>query len=207
MYHLECLLYRFKNGLQNLQPLPLLLLLKMMKMKVGSVSCHTSTDKATIESNKQLILLNSLQMTSLLKRLKKRRSNKDRIPNQKNDSRQSHCHHQSLHVSTSTCSYCKVTIACWFTLQTSTSVSLITGPVPGTSGVDDQDVIDVTDPVRALAKQALADLCRKENQVRNIPDGKKIIETAVDVLKTLPRQEMQLTKSELQKTAADTGNL
>ena len=62
------------------------------------------------------------------------------------------------------------------------------------------------DPVRAIAKQALADLCRKENQAGKIPDAKKIIETAVDVLKTLPRQEMQLTKSELQKTAADTGN-
>ena len=73
--------------------------------------------------------------------------------------------------------------------------------------MDDQDVIDVIDPVRALAKQALADLYRKENQVGNIPDGRKIIETAVDVLKTLPRQEMQLTKCELQKTAADTGNL
>ena len=105
MYHLECLLYRYKNGLhQNLQPLPLLLFLKMMKMKVGSVSCqYTSTDKATIESNKQLIILNSLQMTSLLRRLKKRRSNKDRIPNQKSDSRQSHCQHKSLYISTSTC--------------------------------------------------------------------------------------------------------
>ena len=102
--------------------------------------------------------------------------------------------------------YCKVTIACWFTLQTSTCVSLFTGPVPGTSSVDDEDVIDVTDPVRAIAKQALADLCQKEKQAGKIPDAKKIIETAVDVLKTLPRQEMQLTKSELQKTAADTGN-
>ena len=73
--------------------------------------------------------------------------------------------------------------------------------------MDDQDLIDVTDPVRATAKQALADLCRKENQVGNIPDGKKIIETAVDVLKALPKEDMQLTKSELQKTAADTGNL
>ena len=73
--------------------------------------------------------------------------------------------------------------------------------------MDDQDVIDVTDPVMALSKQALADFCRKENQVGNIPDSKKIIEMAVDVLKTLPRQEMQLTKSKLQKTAADTGNL
>ena len=73
--------------------------------------------------------------------------------------------------------------------------------------MDDQDVIDVTDPVRAIAKQALTDLCRKENQVGNIPDGKKIIEAAVDVLKTLPREEMQLTKRELQKTAANTGNL
>ena len=109
MYHLACLLYRYRNGLhQNLQPLPLLFLLKMMKTKVGSVSCqYTSTDKATIESNKQLIILNSLQMTSLLRKQKKRRwkQYKDRIPNQ-NDSRQNHCHHQShqsLHVSTSTC--------------------------------------------------------------------------------------------------------
>ena len=105
--------------------------------------------------------------------------------------------------------YCKVTIACWFTLQASrsTSVSLITGPVPGTSTVDDRDLIDVMDPVRAIAKQALADLCRKENQQGNIPQGKKIIQTAVDVLKALPREDMQLTKSKLQKTAADTGNL
>ena len=104
--------------------------------------------------------------------------------------------------------YCKVTIACWFTLQAnrSTSVSLITGPVPGTSTVDDWDLIDVMDPVRALAKQALADLCRKENQQGNIRQG-KIIQMAVDVLKALPREDMQLTKSELQKTAADTGNL
>ena len=105
--------------------------------------------------------------------------------------------------------YCKVTIACWFTLQASrsTSVSLITGPVPGTSRVDDQDLIDVTDPVRAIAKQALADLCRKENQRGNITEGKKIIEMAVDILKALPREDMQLTKSELQKKAANTGNL
>ena len=103
--------------------------------------------------------------------------------------------------------YCEVTIACWFTFQASrsTSVSLITGP--GTSTVDDNELIDVTDPVRAIAKQALADLCRIENQKGNIPQGKKIIETAVDVLKALPREEMQLTKSELQKTATDTGNL
>ena len=103
--------------------------------------------------------------------------------------------------------YCEVTIACWFTFQASrsTSVSLITGP--GTSTVDDNDLIDVTNPVRAIAKQALADLCRKENQRGNIPEGKKIIEMAVDVLKALPREEMQLTKSELQKTATDTGNL
>ena len=73
--------------------------------------------------------------------------------------------------------------------------------------MDDQDLIDVTDPVRAIAEQALADLCRKENQWGNIPEGKKIIETAVDVLKALPREDMQLTKSELQKKAADTGNL
>ena len=30
---------------------------------------------------------------------------------------------------------------------------------------------------------------------------------AVDVLKTLPREDMQLTKSKLQKKVADTGNL
>ena len=73
--------------------------------------------------------------------------------------------------------------------------------------MDDQDVIDVTDPVRAIAKQALAYLCRKENQLGNKAQGKQIIETAVDVLKTLPKKDMQLTKSELNKTAADTGNL
>ena len=150
-------------------------------------------------------------MTSLLTRPKKRRLQyKDRISNQKGHSRRSHCHHQSLqrkHIYMYI--YCKVTIACWFTLQASrsTSVSLITGPVPGTSRADDQDLIDVTDPVRAIAKQALADLCRKENQEGNIPQGKKIIQMAVDVLKALPREEMQLTKSELQKTAAYTGNL
>ena len=104
--------------------------------------------------------------------------------------------------------YSNVTIACWFTLQSRcTSVCFITGPVPGTSGVDDQDVIDVMDPVRVIAKQALADLCRKENQRGVIPEGKKIIDMAVDVLKNLPKQDMQLTKSELHKTAADTGIL
>ena len=103
--------------------------------------------------------------------------------------------------------YCKVTIACWFTLQTSTSVSLITGPVPGNSRLDDQDIIDVTDPVRAIAKQALADLCRQENQLGVPAQGKKIIEMAVDVLKSLVREDMQLVKSELEKKAADTGNL
>ena len=181
MYHLECLLYRNKNELhQNLKPLPLLLLLKMMKMKVGSVSCqYTSKDKATIESNKQLILLNSLQMTSLLRRLKKRRSNKDRIPNQKGHSRQSHCHNKNLHVSTSTCTSTgnvlipvnkdlarlnKLAMSVPHLTLRSTSLSLITGPVPGTSNVDNEDLIDVTDPVREIAKQALADLCRKENQ-------------------------------------------
>ena len=104
--------------------------------------------------------------------------------------------------------YCKVPIPYWFTLQTitSTSVSLITGPVPGTSNVDTEDLIDVTDPVRQIAKQALADLCRKENQ-RVPADGKKIIAKAVDVLKTLPREYMPLTKSELEKKATDTGNL
>ena len=89
-----------------LQPLPLLLLLMMVKTKVGSVSCqYTYTGKSTSESNKCLIHLNSLQMMSLLRRLKKSRwkQYKDRIPNQKDHSRQSHCHHQSLHVSTSTC--------------------------------------------------------------------------------------------------------
>ena len=105
--------------------------------------------------------------------------------------------------------YCKVIIACWFTLQTtrSTSVSLITGPVPGTSGVDDQDLFDVTDPVKAIAKQALADLCRQVNQRGVIPDDKKIIDMAVDVLKSLPKDDMQFPKNELEKTAADTGNL
>ena len=73
--------------------------------------------------------------------------------------------------------------------------------------MDNKDLIDVTDPVRAIAKQALADLCRKENQLGNIPQGKKIIETAVDVLKQLPKDDMQLTKSELKQTAAKTGNL
>ena len=73
--------------------------------------------------------------------------------------------------------------------------------------MDDQDLIDVTDPVKAIAKQALADLCRKENQWGNITEDKKIIETAVDVLEALPREDMQLTKSQLQKKAANTGNL
>ena len=113
MCHLELLLHRYRNGLhQNLllQPLPLLLLLMMMKMKVScqfhSVSCqYTCTGKSTSESNKYLIHVNSLQMTSLLRRPKKRRSKqyKDRIPNQKGHSRRSHCHHQNLNVSTSTC--------------------------------------------------------------------------------------------------------
>ena len=73
--------------------------------------------------------------------------------------------------------------------------------------MDNEDLLDVTDPVRAIAKQALADLCRKENQLGNIPQGKKIIEMAVDVLKQLPKDDMQLTKSELKHTAAKTGNL
>ena len=110
MCHLELLLHRYRNGLhQNLllQPLPLLLLLMMMmEMKVSSVSCqYTCTGKSTSESNKHLIHVNSLQMTSLLRRLKKRRLKqyKARIPNQKCHSRWSHCHHQSLNVSTSTC--------------------------------------------------------------------------------------------------------
>ena len=73
--------------------------------------------------------------------------------------------------------------------------------------MDKEDLIDVTDSVRQIAKQALSDLCRKENQ-RGVPaEGKKIIEMAVDVLKALPREDMQLTKSELEKKAADTGNL
>ena len=109
MYHLELLLHRYKNLLhQNLliQPLPLLLLLMMMKTKVGSVSCqYTCTGKSTSEANKHLIHVNSLQMMSLLRRPKKRRLKqyKERISNQKGHSRQSHCHDQSLHVSTSTC--------------------------------------------------------------------------------------------------------
>ena len=73
--------------------------------------------------------------------------------------------------------------------------------------MDNEDLIDVTDPVRQIAKQALADLCRKENQGGVSPEGKKIIEMAVDVLKALPREDMQLTKSKLEKKAADTGNL
>ena len=56
--------------------------------------------------------------------------------------------------------------------------------------MDDRDLIDITDPVRAIAKQALADLYRKENQQENIPKGKKIIQMAVDVLKALPREDM-----------------
>ena len=109
MCHLELLLHRYRNGLhQNLllQPLPLLLLLMMMKTKVGSVSCqYTCTGKSTSESNKYLIHVNSLQTMSLLRRPKKRRLKqyKDRILNQKGHSRWSHCHHQSLHISTSTC--------------------------------------------------------------------------------------------------------
>ena len=102
--------------------------------------------------------------------------------------------------------YCKIPIPYWFTLQTirSISLSLITGSVPGTSNVDTEDLIDVMDPVRQIAKQALADLCRKENQ-RGVPaDDKKIIEMAVDVL---PMEDLQLTKSKLEKKAADTGNL
>ena len=73
--------------------------------------------------------------------------------------------------------------------------------------MDDQDLFDVTDPVKAIAKQALADLCRQVNQQGVIPEDKKIIDMAVDVLKSLPKDDMQFPKSELEKTAADTGNL
>ena len=92
-----------------------------------------------------------------------------------------------------------------FSLQTSTSVLIITGPVAGTSDLNSQDVIDVTDPVRAVAKKALADLCKTNQGV--VPDGQKIIDTAVDVLKNLPKDQMPLMRSGLNKAVTKSGNM
>ena len=48
---------------------------------------------------------------------------------------------------------------------------------------------------------------QKREPTRSETRCKQIIDKAVDVLKTLPKDEMQLTKSELNKIATDTGNL
>ena len=89
-----------------------------------------------------------------------------------------------------------------------TSVSLITGPAVPTPNPDDQDVIDITDPVRDIAKKALADLCKtNQNKDGVVPDRHKIIDAAVDVLRNLPKDQMPLTRSKLNKTVTKSGNM
>ena len=63
----------------------------------------------------------------------------------------------------------------------------------------------MTDPVRAIAKQALADVCKTNPGV--VPDPQKIIDAAVDVLKNLPKDEMPLTRSGLNKAVTKSGNM
>ena len=97
----------------------------------------------------------------------------------------------------------------WFAFK---SVSFITGPSTSTAqSVDERDIIDVTDPVRSIAAQALADLGyqpqpqRKPNQ-RAEPEEKKFVKAAVELMHDLPSDEMPLSKRELTQKVMKSGN-
>ena len=139
----------------------------MTKMKVGSVSYqYTWTGKSTSESNKTFNTFALLTDDEFAEEVEEEEV--EAVQEQNTEPKRFQTKplpppkparkHIYMYI------YCKVPIPCWFTLQTirSTSLSLITGPVPGTSNVDNED---------------------------------------------LPKEDLALTKTELQKKAADTGNL
>ena len=91
-------------------------------------------------------------------------------------------------------------------------MSFITGPSTSTAqSVDERDIVDVTDPVRSIAAQALADLGYqpqpqgKPNQ-RAEPEEKKFVKAAVELMHDLPSDEMPLSKCELTQKVTKSGN-
>ena len=101
-------------------------------------------------------------------------------------------------------------IGCWFTSHTFKSVFFIKEPRTSTQqSVDERDVIDVTDPVRSIAAEALANLAYKPQQKPNLParlDEKKVVTAAVKVMQDLPHSEIPLSKRQLTQTITKTGN-
>ena len=97
----------------------------------------------------------------------------------------------------------------WFTFK---SVSFITGPSTSTAqSVDTRDIVDVTDPVRSIAAQALVDLGyqpqpqQKPNQ-RAEPEEKKFVKAAVDVMEDLPSDVLPVSKRDLTQKITKSGN-
>ena len=97
----------------------------------------------------------------------------------------------------------------WFAFK---SVSFITGPSTSTAqSVDERDIVDVTDPVRSIAAQALTDLGyqpqpqRKPNQ-RAEPEEKKFVKAAVDMMEDLPSDVLPVSKCNLTQKITKSGN-
>ena len=72
------------------------------------------------------------------------------------------------------------------------------------------DIIDVTDPVCAIAAQAMADLGyepsqQKPNQ-RTEPEEKKFVKIAVKLMQDLPSDELNISKCELTQKVMKSGN-
>ena len=105
-------------------------------------------------------------------------------------------------------------IGCWFTLHSFKSVSLITGAPITSTNVDARDLIDVTDPVRSIAAQALAEMnlnLPKLNQTtRSNPDdeakAKECVKQAVGLLTDLPEVPDYISESALKKKVTQSGN-
>ena len=83
--------------------------------------------------------------------------------------------------------------------------------MPSTS-VDERDLIDVTDPVRKIASQAMAELNlnlpAKPNQLTTFnPDekAKQCVKTAVGLLTDLPEVPDYISKSALKKRVTQSG--
>ena len=102
-------------------------------------------------------------------------------------------------------------IGCWFTLHSFKSVSLITGTTVSSTSIDERDLINVTDPVRKIASQAMAELnlnLPKPNQSTTFDADKKAkhcVKTAVRLLTDLPEVPDYISKSALKKRVTQSG--
>ena len=164
-------------------------------------------------------------MTNLLKRLRRRKERLQKkmwkLNRPKNRARRSPKSHSRQNLSlreSHQVSRClgSIGIGCWFTLHSFKSVSLITGVGPSTSA-DARDLIDVTDPVRKIASQAMAELnlnlplqgTAKLNQPTTFntdEKAKQCVKTAMGLLTDLSEVPDYISTSALKKRVIQSGN-